>query len=60
MIYEGYVLVSELRKKCGVSGGVFHKNNGYDIEKLGYYNVVKTKTLPAKYRATAECEETQT
>jgi hypothetical protein len=54
MIYKGYVLTSELWRKCGVSYGLFRKENGFDIEKIGNYNMVKTETLPQKYKIIAQ------
>ena len=54
MIYKGYVLASELWRKCGVSCSLFRPEHGFDIEKIGNYNAVKVETLPEKYKTIAK------
>jgi len=49
MIYEGYVLVSELYKKCCVSSTLFRPENGYKLENIGGYRIIKKSDIPKKY-----------
>jgi len=54
MIYEGYVLNSELCKKCNVSNNLFNQIEGVVTEKIGHYLAIKTDSLPDRYRKIAE------
>ncbi|WP_419768559.1 hypothetical protein [Arcobacter sp.] len=54
MIYEGYVLNSELHKKAGVSHCAISQLTSVTKDKLGKLVIIKKGTLPEKYQSAAE------
>lgn len=54
MIYEGYVLNSELWRKANVANNLFRQLNGVVIDKMGHFEVIKKETLPERYKSAAE------
>lgn len=58
MLLNGFVLLKELYSKANVSNSLFGQLNGVVIEKIGSDCIVKTDSLPEKYKKIAlECSD---